>query len=128
MEPKSEVLSQLSGILRRQRARPPDTAMASYSMGIDSAGKLDAVSHKHSADNHRATSQKPDNNFTVDLDVEKNRISKDDSNKHRVVIKFSKKIRLEMVRAYLEGKIDFDNAVLEGISKTLSIFVLRMQR
>ena len=66
VEPKSEILSQPSRILRRQRAKPPNTAMASCSMGIDPANKLDAVSHKHLADNHRETSQKPDNSFIVD--------------------------------------------------------------
>ena len=72
------------------------------------------------ADDYRATSQKPDNAFIVDLDAEKNRTSRNpDSNKHRVAIKFAKKIRLEVVRAYLEGKMDFDNAVLEGISEIL---------
>ena len=82
-------------------------------------GKLKAVSLKYVADNHRATSQKPDNSFTVDLDAEKGKTSrKPDENTHRVAIKFAKKIRLEMVRAYLEGKIDFDNAILEGISET----------
>ena len=88
-------------------------------------GKLEAVSPKYVADNHRATSQKPDNAFTVDLDAEKGRKPRDDKDKdkntHRVAIKFAKKIRLETVRAYLEGKIDFDNGVLEGISKRLPL-------
>ena len=88
-------------------------------------GKLKAVSPKHEADNHRATSQKPENNFIVDLDAEKGQRPRKpedvDKNKHRVAIKFTKKIRLEAVRAYLEGKADFDNAVLEGISKILPL-------
>ena len=81
-------------------------------------GKLKVVPPKHVANNHRATSQKPDNAFEVDLDAEKGR-KPGDKNKHRVQIKFAKKIRLETVRAYLDGKMDFDNGVLEGISKTL---------
>ena len=88
-------------------------------------GKLKAVSPKHVADNHRAVSQKPDNAFTVDLDAEKGQKPRKpedvDRNKHRVAIKFAKKIRLETVRAYLEGKADFDNGVLEGISETLPL-------
>ena len=88
-------------------------------------GKVEAISPKNVADNHRATSQKPDNAFTVDLDAEKNQRPRKpedvDKNKHRVAIKFAKKIRLETVRAYLEGKIDFDNGVLEGISKSLPL-------
>ena len=71
----------------------------------------------------RATTQKPDNSFIVDLDAEKGvtpRPSKDGKpreNKHRVAIRFTKKLQLATVRAYLEGKMDFDNGVLEGISK-----------
>ena len=88
-------------------------------------GKLKAVAPKQVADNHRATSQKPENQFLVDLDAEKGRIPRKpedaDKNKHRVVIKFAKRIRLDTVRAYLEGKMDFDNGVLEGISETLPL-------
>ena len=85
-------------------------------------GKLKAVSPKHVADTHRATSQKPDNSFTVDLDAEKGQTSrKPGENTHRVAIKFAKRIRLDTVRAYLEGRMDFDNGVLEGISETLSL-------
>lgn len=76
------------------------------------------------ADGHRVTSQKADRSFIVDLDVEKGqtpRAPRDGQaareNKHRVVIKFAKKVQLATVRAYLEGTIDFDNGVLEGISK-----------
>ena len=88
-------------------------------------GKLKVVPPKPVANNHRATSQKPDNAFWVDLDAEKGRPPRKgdqaDSNKHRVAIKFAKRIRLDTVRAYLEGKMDFDNGVLEGISKTLPL-------
>ena len=80
-------------------------------------GKFDLISNRNSADSHRATSQKPDNSFEVDLDAEKGQTSREGhENKHRVLIKFAKKIRLETVRAYLEGNTDFDNGVLEGIS------------
>ena len=41
-------------------------------------------------------------------------------NKHRVAIRFTKKLQLATVQAYLDGKMDFDNGVLEGISKTSS--------
>ena len=77
----------------------------------------------YSAKCHRATSQKPENSFTVDLDAEKGRTPRTDGkperdNEHRVVIRFAKKVQLATVRGYLEGKIDFDNGILEGISKT----------
>lgn len=83
-----------------------------------------AIPSEHPADSHRATSQKPDNNFIVDLDAEKGQTPRPPrdgqparENKHRVVIKFAKKIQLATVRAYLDGKLDFDNGVLEGISE-----------
>ncbi|KAF6219194.1 hypothetical protein HO133_005019 [Letharia lupina] len=70
-----------------------------------------------------ATSQKPDRSFVVDLDVEKGqtpRAPRDGQaareNKHRVAIKFAKKVQLATVRAYLEGTVDFDNGILEGIN------------
>lgn len=73
--------------------------------------------NEHSAEHHRATSQKPDNSFIVDLDAEKGQTPRGDrENKHRVVIKFAKKVQLATVRAYVEGEMDFDNGVLEGIS------------
>ena len=77
---------------------------------------------KHSADSHRATTQKPDNSFTVNLDEEKGLKPRENKpeDTHRVAIKFAKKIQLATVRAYLEGKMDFDNGVLEGISKASS--------
>ena len=80
--------------------------------------KLEAFSNEHSADRYRATSQKPDNSFIVDLDAEKGQTPRGNrENKHRVAIKYAKKVQLATVRAYLEGQIDFDNGVLEGISK-----------
>ncbi len=80
------------------------------------------LSREHLADSHRATSQKADNSFIVDLDAEKGQTPRGDrENKHRVAIKFSTKVRLASVRAYLEGKMDFDNSVLEGISKASSL-------
>lgn len=100
-------------------------AMVSFSTAIALDGKLEAISSKHLVDSHRATSQKPDNAFVVDLDAEKGQTPKENrDNKHRVAIKFAKKIQLATVRAYLEGQIDFDNGVLEGISKTLSLSIV----
>lgn len=64
----------------------------------------------------------------VDLDAEKGRTPRTDGkaddrdNKHRVVIKFAKKVQLATVRGYLDGQIDFDNGILEGISKTSLTF------
>ena len=86
-------------------------------------GKLKAFPTEYSVNNHRATSQKSNADFMVDLDAERGRPPrKDKENKHRVAIKFAKKVQLATVRAYLDGKIDFDNGVLEGISMALSIF------
>ncbi len=82
---------------------------------------------KRLADLLSATSQKPENSFIVDRDAEKGQAPREGGrdNKHRVVIKFAKKVQLATVRAYLEGKIDFDNGVLEGISKASSISPLQ---
>ena len=97
-------------------------ATDSSSTAIALDGKLEAISSKHLVDSRRATSQKPDNAFVVDLDAEKGQTPKAGrDNKHRVAIKFAKKVQLATVRAYLEGQIGFDNGVLEGISKTLSL-------
>lgn len=64
-----------------------------------------------------ATSKKPENNFLVDLDAEKGRTPNPDKpNIHRVGIRFAKKIQLATVRAYLDGTMDFDNGVLEGVN------------
>lgn len=77
-----------------------------------------------SADIRRALKKPQDRSFIVDLDVEKGQTprppregQKARENKHRVAIKFAKRIQLATVRAYVEGKTDFDNGVLEGISK-----------
>lgn len=81
-------------------------------------------SNSYSAHDYRATSQKPENSFVVDLDAEKGQTSREGrDNKHRVVIRFAKKVQLASVRGYLEGKIDFDNGILEGISK-ISLYLL----
>lgn len=78
---------------------------------------LKQIFNEHSADQHRATSQKPDNNFIVDLDAEKGQAPRGPrEDKHRVAIKFAKRVQLASVRAYLDGNMDFDNGVLEGIS------------
>lgn len=95
-------------------------APVSFTMEFALDGKLKAVSNQDLIDGHRATSQKPENSFNVDLDAEKGQAPRTNKpNTHRVVIKYSKKIQLETVRAYLDGKMDFNNGVLEGISKTL---------
>ena len=90
-------------------------------------GKIEAKRSTCQADISRATTQKPDNSFVVDLDAERGLTPRPRTdggppkeNKHRVVIRFAKKLQLATVRAYLEGKMDFDNGVLEGISKALS--------
>ena len=77
-----------------------------------------------SADSHRAPEKKDDREFIVDLDVEKGQTPRAPvdgqaarENKHRVHVKYAKKIQLATVRAYLDGTIDFDNGVLEGISE-----------
>lgn len=93
-------------------------------MSVILDGKSWQPSDMLSANSYRATSQKPDRSFVVDLDVEKGqtpRAPRDGQppreNKHRVAIKFAKKVQLATVRAYLEGTVDFDNGILEGISK-----------
>ena len=86
---------------------------------------LEHYSNRHSTDDHRATSQKPENSFIVDLDAEKGQTPREGrENKHRVVIKFAKKVQLATVRGYLEGKIDFDNGILEGISEISPLCLL----
>ena len=40
------------------------------------------------------------------------------------MIRFAKKVQLATVRGYLEGKIDFDNGILEGISKISPLCLL----
>ena len=53
----------------------------------------------------------------VDLDAEKGQTPLGDrENKHQIAIKYAKIVQLATVRTYLEGKIDFDNGVLEGIN------------
>lgn len=91
----------------------------SSTMEIALDGKLKAVSNQDFIDGYRGTMQRPENAFSVDLDAEKGQTPKEEhKNVHRIVIKYSKKIQLETVRAYLDGKIDFNNGILEGISKT----------
>ena len=56
--------------------------------------------------------------FTVDLDQEKGIAPRPGrSNLHRVTIRRTKKLDLGLIDAYLQGKMSFDNSVLEGISK-----------
>ena len=54
----------------------------------------------------------------VDLDAEKGAtVRPDHPNTHRVVIRKTSAINLAAVKAYLEGKMSFDNSVLEAISE-----------
>lgn len=54
----------------------------------------------------------------VDLDVEKGMTARPDHpNVHKVVIRMTNAVNLAAVKAYLEGKMSFDNSVLEAISK-----------
>lgn len=61
--------------------------------------------------------------FKVDMDAVKGRQppppdeQKRPDNNHIVKIRCTKKVRLEAVRAYLDGRASFDTSVLEGISK-----------
>lgn len=97
----------------------------SFSTEFALDGKLKAVSKQNLIDGHRATTKRPENSFDVDLDAEKGQTPQANKpNIHRVVIKLSKQIQLETVRAYLDGKIDFNNGVLEGISKALSFITV----
>lgn len=61
----------------------------------------------------------------VDLDQEDGKTPKIDkatgeprSNKHKVIIRLAKTIAFTTLRSYLECKCDFDNNVLEAISKS----------
>ena len=55
---------------------------------------------------------------TVDLDAERGLASREDRpNRHRVTIRKTGVVNLAMVRAYLDGKVNFDNSVLQAIGK-----------
>lgn len=56
----------------------------------------------------------------VDLDKERNIPAKEGRppNKHRVLIKKTNEVNLSALKFYLERRADFDNSVLEAISKT----------
>lgn len=55
----------------------------------------------------------------MDLDVEKGMAARPDHpNVHKVAIRKTNAVNLAAVEAYLEGKMSFDNSVLEAISKT----------
>ena len=57
-------------------------------------------------------------NVQIDLDAEKGQPAREGrSNRHRVVIRKTNIVNLAAVKAYLDGKMSFDNSVLEGISK-----------
>ncbi|CAG8972388.1 hypothetical protein HYALB_00007141 [Hymenoscyphus albidus] len=62
--------------------------------------------------------QVPEIRVTVDLDKAKGRTPRDGQkpDTYRVRIVRTKRVRMDMVRAYIEGKIDFDNSVYEGIN------------
>jgi len=55
----------------------------------------------------------------VDLDKEQGRTprpGKEDANKHRIFIRQTSRVRMDVLIAYLEGKCAFDNACLEAIN------------
>ena len=59
-----------------------------------------------------------DLNFSVDLDAEKGIPPREGrSNSHRVSIRKTTVVNLAAVQAYLDGKMTFDNSVLQAISK-----------
>lgn len=89
-------------------------------------GKLKAVYNQDLINGHRATTKNPDNAFVVDLDAEKGQTPKEGKKRdvHNVVIRFSKKLQLETVNAYLNGQTDFNTGVLEGISKAFSFITV----
>jgi hypothetical protein len=59
----------------------------------------------------------------IDLDAERGiapKVRRDGTvreNKHRVQIKQTKEINMAVIKAYLERTIQFDNSVLEAVSK-----------
>ncbi len=59
-----------------------------------------------------------DVNITIDIDAEDGNAPRKDGkeNKHRVLIKCTNKVRVDTLVQYLEGRIAFDNAVLEAIN------------
>ena len=64
--------------------------------------------------------------FVVDFDAEKGKRPRVDQqgnakpDQHRVAVKLAKKIDLGMVREYLEGRSDFHNGIVEGISRFIA--------
>ncbi len=52
----------------------------------------------------------------IDMDKEQNRKPGKKDNKHRVVIKQTNRVRLDVLASYLEGQISINNAVLESIN------------
>lgn len=63
--------------------------------------------------------------FEVDLDEERKVPAKEGRppNRHRVIIRKTNKVNLSTLKFYLERRANFDNSVLEAISKTsLSLY------
>ncbi|KAL9105736.1 MAG: hypothetical protein Q9227_009124 [Pyrenula ochraceoflavens] len=52
----------------------------------------------------------------VDLDQEQNKRPGRNANQHRVTVRRTKQLDLEVLRAYINGQISFNNAVLESIN------------
>lgn len=55
--------------------------------------------------------------ITVNLDEERGRATSNTDNTFYVIIRSTGTIRLHALRAYLEGKMDWDNSVLECMSE-----------
>lgn len=68
------------------------------------------------------TDFKKDISIVVDLDQERNIIPKPGRtlNQHRVLIRKTNAVNLAAVQAYLDGRMSFNNTVLEGISETIA--------
>ncbi len=77
---------------------------------------------KCSADLLRATLQKSTNPSIVHLDTRKDQAFRkgDCDNKYPIIIEFAEKVHLATVRAYSEGKVDFDDEVLEGMLSSMA--------
>ena len=75
------------------------------------------------AGNKLAWSMKPisrEVRITVDIDKEENRTPRPGKeNVHRVVVRQTNRVRMDMLIAYLEGKMQFDNSHLEVCRVTL---------
>jgi hypothetical protein len=69
----------------------------------------------------RSLDHKKSATLTVDLDAEAGVAPREGrDNKHRVQIRKTTDVPLAAVRAYLDGTMSFDTAVLQGISELLA--------